>query len=270
MYEEAKKNGKEGMYYWWKADKYMTKAEMVAYWEDICARYPVISVEDGVSEEDWEAWKMLTDALGQKVQLVGDDLFVTKPNALKKGIDHGRRRQLHFSSWSTKSGSSRNPRSIEMANRAGYTAVTSYRSVDRGRHIADIAVGDQLRPIRPARRSRSDRGEDNQLLRIEWNSDESPCIPDSMPGSNRRTRDVSGGMRPRGMIAGACRPNLFGGTIRTVHMAVVQRGCFSEAPLLLLRDTMRCDTVNAPACRRRRGARASRSAPAGALQWGYG
>ena len=89
MYEEAKANGKEGQYYWWKADKYMTKEEMVSFWEDMCNKYPIISVEDGVSEDDWDAWKLLTEKLGDKVQLVGDDLFVTNTERLKKGIEMG-------------------------------------------------------------------------------------------------------------------------------------------------------------------------------------
>ena len=76
MYDEAKKIGKDG-YYFWKSDIFKTRDEMVAYWEDLANKYPIISLEDGVAEEDWDAWKILTDKLGDKIQLVGDDLFVT-------------------------------------------------------------------------------------------------------------------------------------------------------------------------------------------------
>ena len=178
MYEEAKKNGKEGMYYWWKADKYMTKAEMVSYWEDICARYPVISVEDGVSEEDWEAWKMLTDALGQKVQLVGDDLFVTNTERLKKGIDMGVANSILIKV--NQIGSlTETLEAIEMANRAGYTAVTSHRSGEtEDATIADIAVATNSGQIKTGAPSRTDRvAKYNQLLRIEEELDEIAVYP---------------------------------------------------------------------------------------------
>ena len=89
MYEEAKEKGQEGKYYFWKTDIMKTKEEMVAFWEDLVSKYPIISLEDGVSEEDWEAWKMLTDRLGKKIQLVGDDLFVTNTERLAKGIELG-------------------------------------------------------------------------------------------------------------------------------------------------------------------------------------
>lgn len=168
MYEEAKANGKEGMYYWWKADKYMTKAEMVAYWEDICARYPVISLEDAVSEEDWEAWKMLTEALGQKVQLVGDDLFVTNTERLKKGIEMGVANSILIKV--NQIGTlTETLDAIEMANRAGYTAVTSHRSGEtEDATIADIAVATNSGQIKTGAPSRTDRvAKYNQLLRIE-------------------------------------------------------------------------------------------------------
>ena len=77
MYEEAKAKGQEGSYYFWKTDIMKTKEEMVSFWEELVEKYPIISLEDGVSEEDWEAWELLTDRLGDKIQLVGDDLFVT-------------------------------------------------------------------------------------------------------------------------------------------------------------------------------------------------
>ncbi len=168
MYEEAKANGREGEYYWWKADKYMTKAEMVAFWQDMVAKYPIISVEDGVSEEDWEAWKMLTEALGDKVQLVGDDLFVTNTERLKKGID--RRVANSILIKVNQIGTlTETLEAIEMANRAGYTAVTSHRSGEtEDATIADIAVATNAGQIKTGAPSRTDRvAKYNQLLRIE-------------------------------------------------------------------------------------------------------
>ncbi len=168
MYEEAKAKGKEGMYYWWKADKWMTKEEMVNFWEDMSNKYPIISVEDGVSEEDWEAWKLLTDRLGKKIQLVGDDLFVTNTQRLKKGIDMGVANSILIKV--NQIGTlTETLEAIEMANRAGYTAVTSHRSGEtEDATIADIAVATNSGQIKTGAPSRTDRvAKYNQLLRIE-------------------------------------------------------------------------------------------------------
>lgn len=168
MYEEAKAKGKEGMYYWWKTDKWMTKEEMVGYWEEMASKYPIISVEDGVGEEDWEAWKLLTDKLGTKIQLVGDDLFVTNTERLKKGIDMGVANSILIKV--NQIGSlTETLEAIEMANRAGYTAVTSHRSGEtEDATIADIAVATNSGQIKTGAPSRTDRvAKYNQLLRIE-------------------------------------------------------------------------------------------------------
>jgi len=168
MYEEAKANGKEGQYYWWKADKYMTKEEMVSFWEDMCNKYPIISVEDGVSEDDWDAWKLLTEKLGDKVQLVGDDLFVTNTERLKKGIEMGVANSILIKV--NQIGTlTETLEAIEMANRAGYTAVTSHRSGEtEDATIADIAVATNSGQIKTGAPSRTDRvAKYNQLLRIE-------------------------------------------------------------------------------------------------------
>ncbi len=168
MYEEAKANGKEGQYYWWKADKYMTKEEMVGFWEDMCNKYPIISVEDGVSEDDWDAWKLLTEKLGDKVQLVGDDLFVTNTERLKKGIEMGVANSILIKV--NQIGTlTETLEAIEMANRAGYTAVTSHRSGEtEDATIADIAVATNSGQIKTGAPSRTDRvAKYNQLLRIE-------------------------------------------------------------------------------------------------------
>ncbi|MGI6083966.1 MAG: phosphopyruvate hydratase [Acetivibrionales bacterium] len=168
MYEEAKANGKEGQYYWWKADKYMTREEMVDFWEDMSNKYPIISLEDGVSEDDWEAWKLLTDRLGNKIQLVGDDLFVTNTERLKKGIDMGVANSILIKV--NQIGTlTETLEAIEMANRAGYTAVTSHRSGEtEDATIADIAVATNSGQIKTGAPSRTDRvAKYNQLLRIE-------------------------------------------------------------------------------------------------------
>ena len=88
MYDEAKKIGKEGCYYFWKTDDLKTVDEMIAYLEGLVEKYPIISIEDGLAEEDWEGWKTLTEKLGNKIQLVGDDLFVTNIKRLQKGLDN--------------------------------------------------------------------------------------------------------------------------------------------------------------------------------------
>ena len=168
MYEEAKAKGKEGMYYWCKTDKWMTKEEMVSFWEDMANKYPIISLEDGVAEEDWEAWKLLTDKLGNKIQLVGDDLFVTNTERLKKGIDMGVANSILIKV--NQIGTlTETLDAIEMANRAGYTAVTSHRSGEtEDATIADIAVATNSGQIKTGAPSRTDRvAKYNQLLRIE-------------------------------------------------------------------------------------------------------
>lgn len=168
MYEAAKEKGEEGKYFFWKSNIMKTKEEMVNYWADLVEKYPIISVEDGVSEEDWEAWKMLTDKLGGKIQLVGDDLFVTNTERLKKGIEMGVANSILIKV--NQIGTlTETLEAIEMANRAGYTAVTSHRSGEtEDSTIADIAVATNSGQIKTGAPSRTDRvAKYNQLLRIE-------------------------------------------------------------------------------------------------------
>lgn len=167
MFDEAKKIGKDG-YYFWKSDLFKTREEMVAYWEDLAAKYPIISLEDGVAEEDWDGWKMLTDKLGDKIQLVGDDLFVTNTERLKKGIELGVSNSILIKV--NQIGSlTETLEAIQMANRAGFTAVTSHRSGEtEDTTIADIAVATNSGQIKTGAPSRTDRvAKYNQLLRIE-------------------------------------------------------------------------------------------------------
>ena len=168
MYEEAKARGKEGMYYWWKTDKWMTKEEMVAFWEEMCNKYPIISLEDGLAEEDWEGWKLLTEKLGGRVQLVGDDLFVTNTERLAKGIETNTANSILIKV--NQIGTlTETLDAIEMATRAGYTSVVSHRSGEtEDTTIADIAVATNAGQIKTGAPSRTDRvAKYNQLLRIE-------------------------------------------------------------------------------------------------------
>ncbi|HHV99668.1 MAG TPA: phosphopyruvate hydratase [Clostridiaceae bacterium] len=168
MYEEAKAKGEEGKYYFWKTDILMTKEEIVDYWVKLAEKYPIISLEDGVAEEDWEAWKMLTEKLGDKIQLVGDDLFVTNTERLKKGIEMGVANSILIKV--NQIGTlTETLDAIEMANRAGYTAVVSHRSGEtEDTTIADIVVAVNAGQIKTGAPSRTDRvAKYNQLLRIE-------------------------------------------------------------------------------------------------------
>ena len=168
MYDEAKKKGQEGNYYFWKTDKMFTRDQMIAYWEEMASKYPIISLEDGVSEEDWDAWKLLTDRIGKKVQLVGDDLFVTNTERLQKGIDLGVSNSILIKV--NQIGTlTETLEAIQMANRAGFTTVTSHRSGEtEDTTIADIAVAVNSGQIKTGAPSRTDRvAKYNQLLRIE-------------------------------------------------------------------------------------------------------
>ena len=168
MYEEAKKKGQEGSYYFWKSDKMYTCDEMVEYWAMLAEKYPIISLEDGLAEEDWEGWKKLTDRLGDKIQLVGDDLFVTNTKRLKKGIEMGVANSILIKV--NQIGTiTETLDSIKMANRAGYTAIVSHRSGEtEDTTIADLVVGVNAGQIKTGAPSRTDRVcKYNQLLRIE-------------------------------------------------------------------------------------------------------
>ncbi len=167
MFEEAKKIGKDG-YYFWKTDKFFTREEMVEFWAGLCDKYPIISIEDGLAEEDWEGWKLMTERLGDKIQLVGDDLFVTNTQRLSKGIDMGVANSILIKV--NQIGTlTETLDAIEMANRAGYTAVVSHRSGEtEDTTIADLVVAMNAGQIKTGAPSRSDRvAKYNQLLRIE-------------------------------------------------------------------------------------------------------
>ncbi len=156
-----------GVYKLPKAKKTMTRQQMVKMWKDFSDKYPIISLEDGMAEDDWEGWAMLTKALGGKIQLVGDDLFVTNVERLKKGIDLGVANAILIKV--NQIGSlTETLDAIQMANRAGYTAVVSHRSGEtEDATIADIAVALNAGQIKTGAPSRTDRvAKYNQLLRI--------------------------------------------------------------------------------------------------------
>ena len=148
--------------------KSYTNAQMVEFYKDLCNRFPIFSIEDGMSEDDWEGWKMLTDALGDKIQLVGDDLFVTNPKRLAMGIEKGVANSILVKV--NQIGSlTETMRAVDLAQRNKYTAVLSHRSGEtEDTTIADIAVATNCGQIKTGSMSRTDRmAKYNQLIRIE-------------------------------------------------------------------------------------------------------
>ncbi len=168
MYDEAKKAGREGDYLFWKAGEYKTVEEMVDFWDQVCSKYPVISLEDGLAEEDWKGWKLLTERLGNKVQLVGDDLFVTNTSRIKEGICQDISNSVLIKL--NQIGSlTETLDAIEMTKNNRWTAVVSHRSGEtEDVTLADIAVATNAGQIKTGAPSRTDRvAKYNQLLRIE-------------------------------------------------------------------------------------------------------
>ncbi len=161
-------NNKTGKYDLPKAGKTLTKQDLVAMWTDFADKYPIISLEDGMGENDWDGWKLLTDAIGDRVQLVGDDLFVTNTTRLSMGInkDVGNAILIKVNQIGTLT---ETLDAIQMANRAGYTAIVSHRSGEtEDTTIADLAVALNAGQIKTGAPSRTDRvAKYNQLLRIE-------------------------------------------------------------------------------------------------------
>ena len=158
--------------------KKLKSEEMVAYWESWCKKYPIISIEDGMAEDDWKGWELLTKKLGKKVQLVGDDLFVTNTKYIKKGIELGVANSvlIKVNQIGTLS---ETLAAIEMAKRARYTSVVSHRSGEtEDTTIADIAVATNALQIKTGSLSRSDRlAKYNQLLRIEEDLGDATSYP---------------------------------------------------------------------------------------------
>ena len=167
MFDEAKKIGKDG-YYFWKTDEFKTKDQMIDFIVELAEKYPIISIEDGLAEEDWESWKKLTERIGNKVQLVGDDLFVTNMKRLQKGIDNNTANSIliklnHIGTLTETLDA------IELAKRNGYTAVVSHRSGEtEDTTLADVAVATNAGQIKTGAPCRTDRvAKYNRLLNIE-------------------------------------------------------------------------------------------------------
>lgn len=159
---------KDGQYNLKGEGKVFDAGQMVAYLEDLTKRYPIVSIEDGLAEDDWEGWSLLTQTLGSNVQLVGDDLFVTNPERLRRGIEAGVGNSL-LVKVNQIGTLTETLQAIEMAHKAGYTAVMSHRSGEtEDSTIADLAVATNCGQIKTGSLSRSDRtAKYNQLIRIE-------------------------------------------------------------------------------------------------------
>jgi len=168
MYEEAVKQGRQGEYLFWKSGEYKTVDEMIDYWDKLTSAYPIYSIEDGLAEEDWNGWQKMTEKLGKRIQLVGDDLFVTNTERIFKGMN------LHVSNAvlikPNQIGTvSETLEAIRMTKNNRWHAIVSHRSGEtEDTTIADIAVGLNAGQIKTGAPSRTDRvAKYNQLLRIE-------------------------------------------------------------------------------------------------------
>jgi enolase len=159
---------KDGAYVYGGEKKTRSRSEQAKYLADLAARYPIVSIEDGMSEDDMEGWKELTDLIGRKCQLVGDDLFVTNVKRLADGIKHGRANSI-LVKVNQIGTLTETLSAVEMAFKAGYTAVMSHRSGEtEDSTIADLAVATNCGQIKTGSLARSDRtAKYNQLLRIE-------------------------------------------------------------------------------------------------------
>ena len=168
MFEEAKKINEEGKYYFWKTNKLKSVDEMIDYLEILVDKYPIISIEDGLAEEDWEGWRKLTQRLGNKIQLVGDDLFVTNIKRLQKGLKEQTANSILIKP--NQIGTlTETLDAIELAKRNKYTAVISHRSGEtEDTTIADIAVATNAGQIKTGAPCRTDRvAKYNRLINIE-------------------------------------------------------------------------------------------------------
>ena len=181
MYDEAKKIGKEGSYYFWKTDELKTVDEMIEYLVDLSNKYPIVSIEDGLAEEDWEGWKKLTDRLGSKLQLVGDDLFVTNIKRLQKGLDLKTANSILIK-LNQIGTLTETLDAIELAKKNGYTAVVSHRSGEtEDTTLADVAVATNAGQIKTGAPCRTDRvAKYNRLLNIEAELGKTAIYPNKL------------------------------------------------------------------------------------------
>ena len=168
LYDEAKKIGKEGQYHFWKIGVTKTVDEMIDFLAGLVEKYPIVSIEDGLAEEDWDGWRKLTDRLGDKIQLVGDDLFVTNIKRLQKGIDNKIANSILIK-LNQIGTLTETLDAIELAKKNGYTAVVSHRSGEtEDTTLADVAVATNCGQIKTGAPCRTDRvAKYNRLLNIE-------------------------------------------------------------------------------------------------------
>ena len=167
MYDEAKKINKNG-YYFWKTKQFKEKEEMINYIVSLCEKYPIYSIEDGLAEEDWEGWKVLTEKIGDRVQLVGDDLFVTNMQRLRRGVENNIANSILIKP--NQIGTlTETLDTIKLAKENGYKTIISHRSGEtEDTTIADIAVGVNAMQIKTGAPCRTDRiAKYNRLLYIE-------------------------------------------------------------------------------------------------------
>ena len=185
----------------WKNGRYVLEAEkkkerdaagMIEYYEELCAKYPIISIEDGLDQNDWDGWQLLTQRLGDRVQLVGDDLFVTNVEFLQKGIDLGAGNSI-LVKVNQIGTLTETFDTIELAKRNGYTSVVSHRSGEtEDTTIADIAVAANTGQIKTGSLSRSDRlAKYNRLLRIEEALEVAAVYPGLKAFQRNDSEDVS-------------------------------------------------------------------------------
>lgn len=167
MYEEAQKIGKKG-YYFWKTQEFKTENEMIEYLVNLCEKYPICSIEDGLAEEDWEGWKVLTEKLGNRIQLVGDDLFVTNPKRLYRGIENNIANSILIK-LNQIGTLTETLDTIKLAKENGYNTIISHRSGEtEDTTIADVAVAINAGQIKTGAPCRTDRiAKYNRLLYIE-------------------------------------------------------------------------------------------------------
>ena len=172
---------KKGKYILSSEKKELTSSQMIDYYEDLIEKYPILSIEDGLAEDDWDGWKIMTDRLDGSIQIVGDDIFVTNPKIFKKGIEKGIANSILIKL--NQIGSvTETLDAIDMANNAGYTTVISHRSGEtEDAFIADLVVGVNGGQIKTGSMSRSDRvAKYNQLIRIEEDLGNGALFPDSI------------------------------------------------------------------------------------------
>ena len=189
MFNAAEKEGQKGKYYFWKSNKYFSAPQLLKYYEKIIANYPIVSIEDGFAEEDWNAWSLMTAKLGGKIQIVGDDLFVTNPKRLECGIKQKSANAILIK-LNQIGTVTETLNCIALAQKNGFNTVISHRSGEtEDTFIADLAVATSAGQIKSGAPSRGERvAKYNQLLRIEYELDKNAAFAGSKVF---KTRDSS-------------------------------------------------------------------------------